>query len=341
MRYAFTSWCLPICAKELVFMKLSLPPFLTRFHKPQVFSPQYCTYFAESACGLRQENQDNFLLISPNYGDNDKTQKAQARLLQKAVRKAIVLDHWQQPFFRLAVADGMGGHEGGQQIAEALIQALCDLPPQTKSEVLREKIAAIHHILLEQYALDHLRSPGTTLVMADINTSGEAVIANVGDSRAYLWRERRWQPITYDQTLNEYDWRDDTLEGDAYRPNEKSHRLAQAMGYGSYGLVKNEYNYRPRQLNRYLRLDLAEDLPEGKKHPDIFTLQLAKGEALLLASDGLWNVPDNKSPLPLPNPTEITTQADLHAFLQRVQDHGSSDNMTAVMIVSPAGDSTF
>jgi len=321
-------------------MKLSLPPFLTRFHKQQVFVPQHCDCFAESACGLRQENQDNFLLISPSVADNNKTPAAQASLLQKALRKDLVLNHWQQPFFRLAVADGMGGHEGGQQIAEALIHALCDLPPQTKPDVLREKIAAIHETLLEQYALDHLRSPGTTLVMADIQTSGKAVIANVGDSRAYLWREQHWQQITYDQTLNEYDWRDNLLEGDAYRPHEKSHRLAQAMGYGSYGLIKNEYDYRPRQLNRALRLDLAEELPEGKKHPDIFTIQLAKGEALLLASDGLWNVPDNKSPLPLPHPTEITKPADLQAFLQRVQDHGSSDNMTAVMIVSPVADAT-
>ncbi|MGV6808552.1 MAG: PP2C family protein-serine/threonine phosphatase [bacterium] len=319
-------------------MSLSLPPFLKLFQKPSLFSPTKTVWCAESICGLREENQDNCLLITPHYRANEQKIAAKATRLEKAERKTIDLAHWQQPYFRLAVADGMGGHEGGQQIAEALIKALCDLPPQRKPSILRDKITAIHERLLAHYAQDHLRSPGTTLVMADIQASGEAVIANVGDSRAYVWREQRWQQITYDQTLNEYDWRDDTLEGEVYNPQEKSHRLAQAMGYGSYGLIKNEYNYRPRQLNRHLRLDLAEELPTDKQHPDIFTLKLAKGEALLLASDGLWSVPAGKSPLVLPPPKDLATQDGLQGFLQKVQENGSSDNMTAVMLSAPLGE---
>jgi len=287
------------------------------------FAANKCQWVADSQCGKREENQDNFLLMTPN---------AETHFLQQQQRQQTTA-LWSENTFRLAVADGMGGHENGRQIAEELIQTLQKLPPQYDPEKLRNEIITLHQQLWEKHSQTSLKSPGTTLVMADIKTNGKTVIANIGDSRAYLWHNQHWQQLTSDQNLNEYDWRDNQLENEEdYQPHRKSHQIAQAIGYGSYGLLTNKYGHRALQLNRHLRLDLAHELAEDKQHPDIFNLTLQKGDALLLASDGLWNVEKEQKPLPLPPPETLAKHVDLQRFLNNVQDNGGSDNMTAVML---------
>lgn len=290
------------------------------------FAQNQCEWAADSERGEREENQDNYLLVTP---------EGEGICLQQQKETDLNLAPWSNHSFRLAVADGMGGHENGRQVAEELIQMLQQLPPQSKPQQLREKIYEIHQQLWEKYSQTSLKSPGTTLVMADIKNNGNAIIANIGDSRAYLWRDDQWQQLTYDQNLNEYDWRDNELDdADDYQPNHKSHQIAQAMGYGSYGLLNNKYGHRALQLTPKLRLDLAEELEANRQHPDIFKFNLQKGDALLLASDGLWSVEKETKPLAFPHPSEIASKADLRTFLGKVQNNGSTDNMTAVMLWS-------
>lgn len=289
---------------------------------------------ADSQCGAREENQDNYLLIQPSLDTNEEMGRASYVLDEK--EQVLDVAGWSNKTYRLAVADGMGGHQNGRQIAEALITTLRELPPQHQPALLKTELEQIHQHLWQDFAEDHAKSPGSTLVFADVQKNGKALIANVGDSRAFVWRGDEWVSLTFDQTVNEYDWRDDELEGDEYLPNSKHHALAQAMGYGSYGLLRDQFGYRPRQLNRLLRLDLAEALPEGKQHhADIFAFTLEQGEALLLASDGLWSTGGTNTPLPIPPPASIADQASLRQWLGQVQANGSSDNMTAVMVWFP------
>ena len=186
------------------------------------FAKNKCEWVADSERGEREENQDNYLLITP---------EGEGICLQEQKENDISLSSWPSHSFRLALADGMGGHKNGRQIAEDLIHKLQQLPPQSDPQQLREKIYDLHQELWLKYSQTSLKSPGTTLVMADIKNNGSTIIANIGDSRAYLWRANQWQQLTYDQNLNEYDWRDNELETeDDYHPNHKSHQIAQAMG---------------------------------------------------------------------------------------------------------------
>lgn len=280
---------------------------------------------AESVLGERDENQDNYLLLTPNgqasYLENE---RVQGRLLQQ----------WQKGRYRLAVADGMGGHKGGREVSEALIQKLLTFTPEKSPTALRTKLYAIHDELWNEFAQNGRKSPGTTLIMADVHENGDAIIANIGDSRAFLWRKGVWKKLTHDQSLNEYDWRDGEIKAEDYHPERKTHRLSQAMGYGSFGLIKDEYDFRALQLNKHLRLDLAEDLLANDKqqHADVFTLTLQKGDALLLASDGLWSSANNKHPLDFPKPSQLANRKDLIKFLYDIIDNGGTDNLTAVML---------
>ena len=272
------------------------------------------------------KNQDNYLLINPD---------GNSYYLQAEKDLKVHYKQWSNSSYRLAVADGMGGHKGGRQVSQALIQKLRTLSLQTTPVQLQQSLYKIHNDLWELFAQQHgTKSAGTTLIMADVQEDGRTVIANIGDSRAYLWRDKQWRCLSYDQTLIEYDWRDGDIDNKTYKAIEKSTTLSQAVAYGSFGLIKQDDGYKPRQLSQYLRLDLAADLDEDKyDHADVFQLQLQRGDALLLASDGLWSAAESEldflphSPQPLDTPKKMR-----HFFHNDVIENGGSDNITAVML---------
>jgi serine/threonine protein phosphatase PrpC len=216
-----------------------------------------------------------------------------------------------------------------------LIQKLRKLRLQTSALQLQQSLYKIHEELWGAFAQRHgTKSAGTTLIMADVQDDGRTIIANIGDSRAYLWRNKQWRCLSHDQTLSEYDWRDGDIDNKTYQALEKSTALSQAVAYGSYGLIKQENKRKPRQLSQYLRLDLVEDLDEDKyDHADVFQLKLQHGDALLLASDGLWSAETSKQDFLPHSPHQIATPKKMrHFFHNDVIERGGSDNITAVML---------
>lgn len=86
------------------------------------------------------------------------------------------------------VADGMGGHEGGEvasaaAVSSALASAIAAPPGDRAEDVARRAVVAAHSAVLER-ALGRLRGMGTTAVVAVLR-GRLASIAHVGDSRAY------------------------------------------------------------------------------------------------------------------------------------------------------------
>lgn len=284
------------------------------------------SYAADSLRGRRKENQDNYLLLTP-------TGNAQYLLNERPT--TVSVPNWSSRFYRLAIADGMGGHAHGREVAQSLIETLLTLPAQTKFQAtaLRQQLLAIHQQLYRQYTQDQGQHSGSTLLMADIcRFTGKFILAHIGDSRAYLIRANGLQALTFDHTLAEFDWREAVAHQASlpYPVPEKTHRLAQAMGFGSYGLIM-EQGYRPRQFNTQLRLDLATELPPAAQtHADIQIGQLKSKETLLLASDGLWSG-QHFDWLALAKP-ELTLEQYLHRLTQAAFDHNSQDNISAVLL---------
>jgi serine/threonine protein phosphatase PrpC len=298
---------------------------LINWFKPS-FHIEDCISVAASLRGIRQENQDNYLLINPDgrnlYLQGEKDLKTHYK-------------QWSNTSYRLAVADGMGGHEGGRQVSQALIQKLRSLALQMSAKQLRQSLYQIHYELWCTFSKAHTtKSAGTTLVMADVQEDGQTVIANIGDSRAYLWRNKHWRCLSHDQTLSEYDWRDGDIDDETYQAIETSAALSQAVAYGSFGLIKHENTFKPRQLSQHLRLDLVEDLSEDKQdHADVFQLQLQTGDALLLASDGFWSGCRSEEEFLPDSPKQLETPAKMrHYFQKTVIETGGTDNVTAVML---------
>lgn len=107
-----------------------------------------------------------------------------------------------------AVADGMGGHRAGEVASSTALGELEKLEPQLVG--LRER--ALEKGLVEAFVqanqviyASSTTEPenagmGTTLTVLMISHS-EAVIAHVGDSRAYLWRDGALEQLTTDHSL--------------------------------------------------------------------------------------------------------------------------------------------
>lgn len=280
---------------------------------------------AVSMRGPRAENQDNYLLIQPGG-------RAEYLLHEQAETRHI--PGWGKQWWRLLLADGMGGHHNGREISETMIQLALDIKPVWEPGTLRQKLYTLHQQLRESFAQQHEQhSPGTTLVWVDVHISGLAVMAHVGDSRLYHWSaiQRTWRQATHDHTYQEFDWRVNTASPDSQSATSRP-GLAQAMGYGSYGLLVDADGQRSPMFSPHLRLDLAQEmLPHARSHADIMRLRLQAGDALLLASDGLWATPQQTEPL-LPPLNMLDTATGLDKLVWDTLAAEGRDNTTAVLL---------
>ena len=198
----------------------------------------------------------------------------------------------------IAVADGMGGHAGGREAAEAAIagvqRALTedDLPEPVLRNAVREAGLAVGTVR-DRIGGD----PGTTLTVACVDPD-RAVVANVGDSRAYLIRTGGAQQVTDDHSWVGEEIRAGRLDRSAARRHARRNLITRAvMG------------------------DPVE--------PDVFTVSLRAGDVLLLCTDGVWEPLSDEMLGQL-----LTLDEPLARSLERVceaaLDAGGTDNVTTV-----------
>ena len=164
--------------------------------------------------------------------------------------------------YLFAIADGMGGHAGGElasrrtleAIEEHLLAELADA--DDVGFALQSVVRRCEKRVLELEAADEIgRPPGTTLTLALV--IGDRVhIAHVGDSRAYLVRGNRPTQITSDHTLGEWLRREGLGEAEASGQFEGV--LVNAIGGGSERAIVDTTDF-----------------------------ELQPGDALILCSDGL------------------------------------------------------
>jgi protein phosphatase len=205
------------------------------------------------------------------------------------------------------VADGMGGHAGGDVASSLAISrlALLDLPFTSTSEAeraLRDSIADTATELIETVGRrPELAGMGTT-VSALVMVDDYAVIAHIGDSRIYLFRDGALTQITTDHTFVQ--------------------RLVD-----SGRITPEEARYHPRRsvLMRVLG-DMDPD-PEV----DTFIMPTQPGDRWLLCSDGLSGVLDDAhTAKALGQGLAPGRTAD--TLLKQALDGGAPDNVTIVIV---------
>jgi protein phosphatase len=164
-----------------------------------------------------------------------------------------------------AVADGMGGHVGGEVAARVAVETLdhsFERAPTVEGllEAFSEANAAVWH---ESQVNADLRGMGTTLTAVALvgGTEGRDVLAlaNVGDSRAYLFSGGDLTQVTDDHSLAEERMRQGEMTEEEAAVHPQRHILTRALGVSS------------------------------QVDADMWELELRTGDRLLLCSDGLTN----------------------------------------------------
>lgn len=205
-----------------------------------------------------------------------------------------------------AVADGMGGHQGGEVASAIAVAELLERVQEPTQESLRDGIRLANRTIFERAGEDpDLRGMGTTIaamVLVD-NELGDRELAwaNVGDSRIYLYRDGRLQQLSEDHSLVEDLRRDGQLTEEEAAVHPQRNILTRALG-----------------IDAEVEIDSASVLPYV-------------GDRFLLCSDGLFNEVEldriSATLRRVPDPDEAA--ADL---VRLANEHGGRDNVTCVIV---------
>ncbi len=208
----------------------------------------------------------------------------------------------------LAVADGMGGHEGGEVASRLAIETLgshfsADVPQDVALELKRAYRSANERVWSEggDASPGHM---GTTLVAAVVN-GAYLTVANVGDSRAYLIRGSQVLQLTQDHSLVAEQVEKGELPAGSERQSPQRNVLTAAVGTTE-------------------RLD--------RKLPAVYELTLLPEDRLLLCSDGFYDVIEQReyaAQLAGDDPETISM-----SLTSLAEQRGTTDNVSAVVLVA-------
>ncbi|VXD21591.1 PP2C/PPM-type Ser/thr protein phosphatase [Planktothrix serta PCC 8927] len=214
------------------------------------------------------------------------------------------------------VADGMGGHAGGQEASLMATQTIkeyilehWDSSDQSPILLKNAFVAANNAILKDQQKHPERSDMGTTGVVALFREDEENPwFANVGDSRLYRLRGHQLQQITEDQTWVAQAVKRNALTPDEARTHPWRHVLSQCLG----------------------REDLAEI--------SIDQMDVQPGDRLLLCSDGLTEeLADTIIASNLKSIRACETAAT--ALIKAAKDREGRDNITVIIIAVGSLDS--
>jgi serine/threonine-protein phosphatase Stp1 len=204
------------------------------------------------------------------------------------------------------VADGMGGHQGGDVASQLIVASLADLPTK---EDFNERLTDIRQCLhwlnrrlgqeLTLVAGRHDSIMGSTVVALLVEGNRAACIW-AGDSRCYLWRGEQLYQLSKDHSLRQQLVDEQSMSAERAEAYPGSHALTRAIG-----------------ADDQLTLDVLE-------------FEVYPGDAFLLCSDGLYQ---ELSSAALGSALSLTAP---RVALERLFDGAlrgcARDNLTAVVI---------
>jgi len=214
-----------------------------------------------------------------------------------------------------AVADGVGGYEGGEVASRLAIDTLVGFfrrnaqdPEATWPYRLERHLTFVENMLHVAARLAHqaictrkegvLASMGSTLAAVTVH-KGEAVLGHVGDSRVYRLRTGHLEQLTRDHSLYE-----------------------QMRASGGVEGPKSEFPFR-NVITRALGMP-------GDATLELRREQLMPGDVFLICSDGL-SEPVGEAEIAAALESS-TVQASCEHLVRRAYDAGGRDNITAVVV---------
>jgi serine/threonine protein phosphatase PrpC len=220
------------------------------------------------------------------------------------------------------VADGMGGHQGGEIASQMCVDSVEDTI-RNSLEKSESENHTDHHLFQEAllnanqrvYDLSEvepeLKGMGTTATVLKIS-GNIATIGQVGDSRAYFWNATGIWQITRDHSLVEEKLKAGLISRSQVKTDGMKNVITRSVGY-----------------DPQIRVDL-------------YSLEINDGDAFLLCSDGLTGpVPEQQiySILESTLKSDLSLQNAAQRLIQAANEQGGDDNITAVLVQCKKGSS--
>jgi protein phosphatase len=203
------------------------------------------------------------------------------------------------------VADGMGGHNAGDYASRFCVEVFTERiranQQKTPIGMISDALQYTNDLLLEEAnAKNDLQGMGTTFVAATIIDSN-LYVANVGDSRLYVIRDGIKQ-ITEDHSLVEEMVKTGEIERKDVRFHPNKNIITRALGANSTVI------------------------------PDYFEVELNSEDTVLLCSDGLTNMMDDREIMDIvrqyPDDLELTAKT----LVVKANENGGKDNISIVIV---------
>lgn len=203
------------------------------------------------------------------------------------------------------VADGMGGHSGGEVASAMAVKAAADFVQKNLNnleprELLIKSYQEASRQIHERAAGDaRLSGMGTTMVLLFVKNQ-TIYVANVGDSRAYLFRKPYYWQITEDHSLMNEQLRAGILKEENIATFNSKNVITRSVGY------------------------------EKNVQADVIERQLNSGDNYLICSDGFSGMVNDKLAGEILNKTASENVPD--ACIAKALENGGDDNVTVLYL---------
>lgn len=204
------------------------------------------------------------------------------------------------------VADGMGGHKAGDVASKLAVTTINKLYRSLRSKA--DKNLAIEHFFKEanravteraaRVSAEH--GMGTTLTLMLVEDK-KAYFGHIGDSRAYLLRDRELQQLTSDHSLVADMVQEGHITEEEAREHPYRNVITKALG------------------------------SEESINPDIFSIKTQNNDLILICSDGLTAMVSDEEIESVLN-SGVILKDICSTLIKKANDKGGIDNITAVIV---------
>ncbi|MBQ4146260.1 MAG: Stp1/IreP family PP2C-type Ser/Thr phosphatase [Clostridia bacterium] len=207
------------------------------------------------------------------------------------------------------LSDGMGGCNAGEVASQKTVQFMADelieaihteearAIPKSINQAVRTTNEKVYKMAVEN---QNQHGMGATMVAAVI-MENEAYIANVGDSRAYAFRNHNLLQITKDHSVVEEMVANGSITREEARNHPQRNIITRAMG------------------------------TDYVTEPDIFEYDFLAGDYLLLCSDGLSGMVEDGEIAEMLD-KGLSSKQTVTQLIETAKERGGNDNITVICI---------
>jgi len=224
-------------------------------------------------------------------------------------------DHYDMTDSLFILADGMGGHNAGEIASNIAVKNIIDIigkydpeaydkhTDKTKiQKIITQAISKTNEAIISRSSENiEYKGMGTTIVLALLQKQDTIHIANVGDSRAYLYRMGKLELLTEDHTITANMLRDGTITPSEVKNHPYRHYLSQSLGTSK--------NIKPFSS----------------------FFHILQNDIILLCSDGLWNALKEHEITKILK-QQTTSKKICIDLINHALDHNSQDNITCIIL---------